>query len=67
MAAEGQTRKVRVTLKRSEICGTERQRQTVRGLGLRRIGDSRVLDQTGAILGMIRKVGHLVEAEEANE
>jgi large subunit ribosomal protein L30 len=67
MVAEEQTRKVRVTLKRSEICGTERQRQTVRGLGLRRIGDTRVLAKTDAILGMIRKVGHLVEAEEANE
>ncbi|MGH7899313.1 MAG: 50S ribosomal protein L30 [Candidatus Binatia bacterium] len=67
MAAEEQTRKIRVTLKRSEICGTERQRQTVRGLGLRRIGDTRVLTGTKEVLGMIRKIGHLVEAEEANE
>jgi large subunit ribosomal protein L30 len=67
MASAGQTRKVRVTLKRSEISGTERQRETVRGLGLRRIGDSRILEGTDAVLGMIRKVGHLVDVEEAKE
>ena len=67
MAGEGQTRKIRVTLTRSGIGGTERQRETVRGLGLRRRGDTRVLAKTDAILGMIRKVAHLVEAEETND
>ncbi len=66
MAAEAQTRKIRVTLKKSGIGGTLRQRETIRGLGLRRRGDTRVLAKTDAILGMIRKVAHLVEAEEAN-
>jgi ribosomal protein L30 len=35
-------------------------------LGLRRIGDSRVLPKTPAVLGMVGKVAHLVEVEEAN-
>jgi large subunit ribosomal protein L30 len=66
MAAEGQSARVRVRLKGSEIGSTERQRQTIRGLGLRRIGDARVLVKTPAVLGMIEKVAHLLEVEEAN-
>jgi large subunit ribosomal protein L30 len=66
MAGEGQGARVRVRLKGSEIGSTERQRQTIRGLGLRRIGDARVLEKTPAVLGMIEKVAHLLEVEEAN-
>ena len=66
MAGEGQSAQVRVRLKGSEIGSTERQRQTIRGLGLRRIGDTRVLAKTPAVLGMIEKVAHLLEVEEAN-
>jgi large subunit ribosomal protein L30 len=61
MANEGQ---VRVTLRKSEIGGTQKQRATLRGLGLRRIGESRVLARTEPILGMIRKVLHLVEVRD---
>jgi large subunit ribosomal protein L30 len=66
MAGEEQSARVRVRLKGSEIGSTERQRQTIRGLGLRRIGDARVLEKTPAVLGMIEKVAHLLEVEEAN-
>ena len=66
MAGEEQSARIRVRLKGSEIGSTERQRQTIRGLGLRRIGDARVLAKTPAVLGMIEKVAHLLEVEEAN-
>jgi large subunit ribosomal protein L30 len=66
MMTEGQTSHIRVRLRGSEIGGTERQRQTIRGLGLRRIGDERLLAKTDAVLGMIRKVAHLVEVEDVN-
>jgi len=56
--------KIRVRLTRSEIGGTQRQRQTLRGLGLRRLGDSRVLQKTPAVLGMVEKVQHLITVEE---
>lgn len=56
--------KVRVTLRKSPIGGTERQRETVRGLGLRRIGQSRSLERSAAVLGMIRKVQHLIEVKD---
>jgi len=67
MAGEGQSAWLRVRLKGSEIGSTERQRQTIRGLGLRRIGDARVLAKTPSVLGMIEKVAHLLEVEEAND
>lgn len=61
MANEGQ---IRVVLRKSEIGGTARQRATLRGLGLKRIGQSRILQRTEAVEGMIRKVAHLVAIEE---
>lgn len=60
------TAKLRVRMVKSEIGGTERQRKTLRGLGLRRIGDARELEKSEAVLGMLRKVGHLVVVEEAS-
>jgi large subunit ribosomal protein L30 len=56
---------VKIRLKRSEIGGTDRQRRTLRGLGLRKIGDERELEKSNAVLGMIKKVAHLVEVEES--
>jgi large subunit ribosomal protein L30 len=45
----------------------EDQRATVRALGLRRIRDTVVHDDTPQIRGMIKKVAHLVEYEEIDE
>jgi large subunit ribosomal protein L30 len=66
MAADSKSARIRVRLRGSEIGATDRQRQTIRGLGLRNIGDSRVLGKTAAVVGMIRKVAHLVEVEDTN-
>jgi large subunit ribosomal protein L30 len=56
---EGKT--VTVTLVKS-INGTrESHRATVRGLGLRRLNSSRVLEDTPAVRGMIDKVSYLVK------
>ena len=57
-------KKLKVTLTRSTIGTTDRQRATVRGLGLRRPHDSRVLDNTPAIRGMVKRVIHLVDVAE---
>jgi large subunit ribosomal protein L30 len=56
--------KLKVTLKKSTIGATERQRATVRGLGLRRPHSERVLENTPAVRGMIKKVLHLVDVVE---
>ena len=58
--------KLKVTLKRSLIGTTERQRATVVGLGLRRIRDSRTLENTPAVRGMVKKVIHLVDVAEVD-
>lgn len=57
-------KKLKVTLKRSTIGSTDRQRATVRGLGLRRLRHSRVLENTPAVRGMVKKVIHLVDVQE---
>jgi len=59
--------KLKVTLKRSVIGSTESQRATVRGLGLKKIRSSKVLINTPAVRGMIKKVIHLVDVEEVTE
>ena len=55
---------VKVTLKKSVIGRPADQRQTVRGLGLSKISQTRELADTPEIRGMIRKVYHLLTVEE---
>ncbi len=57
-------KKLKVTLKKSTIGSTEGQIATVKGLGLRKLRSSRVLENTPAVRGMIKKVIHLVDVEE---
>jgi large subunit ribosomal protein L30 len=56
--------KIRVKLVRSVIGTLPKQRATVRSLGLRKIGSSRIQEATPAVLGMIKVVSHLVAVEE---
>jgi large subunit ribosomal protein L30 len=55
---------VRVTLVRSPIGSPERQKRTVRTLGLRRMHRSVEHIDSPSLRGMIAKVIHLVEVEE---
>ncbi|MFN2427041.1 MAG: 50S ribosomal protein L30 [Candidatus Binatia bacterium] len=54
---------VKLTLVGSFRGCTERQRATLRGLGLTRIGRTVVLRETAPVVGMITKVSHLVKVE----
>ncbi len=54
---------VKVTLVRSAIGTSPRQRLTLRGLGLTRRGKSVILKDSAPIRGMLRAVAHLVETE----
>ncbi len=56
--------RIRVRWVRSAIVYNRRQRATIRGLGLKRLGQTVELEDTAAIRGMIRKVGHLVVVED---
>lgn len=57
--------KLKVTLVRSTIDRQAKQKATVKGLGLRKLHHSVVLEDTDSIRGMIRKVQHLVTVEPA--
>ncbi len=57
-------KKLRITLKRSPIDYNQKQKITVRTLGLRRMHQMVEHRDTPQIRGMIAKVSHLVEVEE---
>jgi large subunit ribosomal protein L30 len=59
--------KLKVTQRRSVIDRPKDQKSTVRRLGLHRINDSIVKDDTPDVRGMIAKVQHLVEVEVVEE
>ena len=59
--------KLKVTQVRSGIGRPQKQRLTLKGLGLTRMQKSVVLEDTAAIRGMIRKVQHLVRVEAAGQ
>ncbi len=51
---------IRVKLVRSPIGTKSRVRETIKGLGLTRVGSVRELKRTPAVEGMIKRVPHLV-------
>jgi len=55
---------ITVKLKKSTIGTTEKMKANVRGLGLRKIGSLKTLENTPCVRGMIKKVIHLVEVVE---
>jgi large subunit ribosomal protein L30 len=55
-----------ITQTKSGIGGTSRQRETLKTLGLRRIGASVTREDRPEVRGMIRAVAHLVKVEEVN-
>ena len=55
--------KLKVIQVRSGIGKPAKQRLTLLGLGLKRMNQSRVLEDSPSIRGMIRKVQHLVRVE----
>lgn len=57
-------KKLRVTLVRSSIGYSQRQKGTVRALGLRHLGDVVEKADTPVIRGMVNRVSHLVDVEE---
>ena len=62
--ANKKTNKLRIKLVKSPIGYSQRQKGTVRALGLRRMNQSVVQEDNPVIRGMIFKVSHLVEVEE---
>lgn len=55
---------LRITLVKSPIGYTKRQKDTVRSLGLRKMNQTVEFEDTPVIRGMVAKVSHLIEVEE---
>jgi len=55
--------KIRITQIKSIIDRSERQKRTIQALGLRKINHSVEVEANAAIIGMVRKVNHLVAIE----
>ncbi len=58
---------LKVTQRKSLIGGTKSQRESMRSLGLKRIGDTVVQPDRPEIRGMVNTVSHLVDVEETDE
>jgi large subunit ribosomal protein L30 len=59
--------RLRITLVRSPIGCHWRQRRTVQALGLRKLNHSVLQPANLQILGMVRRIPHLVRVEEVAE
>ncbi len=66
MVSKKSSRMLRLRQLRSAVGRVERQRATLRGLGLRGPGQSSELMDTPDVRGMIEKVRHLVSVEEVS-
>ncbi|MCO4794336.1 MAG: 50S ribosomal protein L30 [Bacteriovoracaceae bacterium] len=55
---------ITVKLKKSTIGCNDKVKGTIAGLGLRKTGTSKTLENTPAVRGMIKKVIHLLEVTE---
>ena len=57
-------KKIKITLVKSPIDRPERQKKTLKALGLNKLNATKEVAATPQILGMVNKVNHLVKVEE---
>lgn len=57
-------KKIKITQVKSGIDRSERQKLTLQALGLTKLNASREVEATPQILGMVKKVNHLIKVEE---
>jgi large subunit ribosomal protein L30 len=60
-------KKIKITQVKSAIDRPERQKLTLKALGLNKMNASREVEGTPQVLGMIRAVEHLLQVEEKND
>ncbi len=56
--------KIKITQIKSVIDRSERQKKTIQALGLTKLNQSIEVEATASIIGMVRKVNHLVAIEK---
>ncbi len=61
---KGSNGKIRITLVKSPIGYSREQKETLKALGLKRLWQTVEKENTPVILGMVKKVSHLVKVEE---
>lgn len=59
--------KIKITLVKSVIGYSEKQRRTVRSLGLTKTGRSVIQNDTPDILGKVKSVNHLLKVETVED
>ena len=57
--------KVKITQVKSSIKRPEDQKRTLIALGLKKLNRPRIVEESPAVMGMIRKVEHLLKIEKA--
>ena len=57
---------LKISQVRSAVGGKQNQRNTLRTLGLKRVGDETVREDRPEVRGMIKTVTHLVAVEEVD-
>jgi len=58
-------KKIKITLVKSAIDRPERQKLTLQALGLNKMNSTKEVEATPQILGMVRKVEHLITVADA--
>ena len=64
MSLDGSRKRLKVTLKKSVIGRLRSHEACVRGLGLKRINQTVVVEDTRSTRGMVKRVSYMVECEE---
>jgi large subunit ribosomal protein L30 len=57
-------KKIKITQLKSGIDRSERQKLTLKALGLNKLNATKEVEATPQILGMVKKVDHLIKIEE---
>lgn len=57
-------KKIKITLVKSPIDRPERQKLTLKALGLNKTNSSKEVEATPQVLGMVRKVEHMLKVEQ---
>jgi len=65
--AKKEYEKIKITLVKSAIGYSQKHKGTVKALGLKRINQSVIQENSPVIMGMLAKVNHLVHIEQVEE
>lgn len=57
-------KKIKITQIKSGIDRSQRQKLTLQALGLNKVNATKEVEATPQILGMVKKVNHLIKVEE---